>query len=190
MPSEAKPLARSLDSNKVRSYRSVLDLERQHRAEPKRVWPSGGDDPVRRSLDPRNDRRVIRAQRKLHPHRNLAAQALDDPHQTRRAVAPPRHEVDHAHRALGCLEIALEHERPRPVATRARMHIAGRREAPAPMPLITQQSRKARRRIEARETQPVHRSITTDQSSSLHVTNQAIVLNTHETPSPSCLKGQ
>jgi len=58
------------------------------------------------------------------------------------------------------------------------------------MPLITQQSRKARRRIEIRETQPVHSSVTTDQSSSLHVANQAIVLDTHEIPPPSYLEGR
>ena len=90
--------------------------------------------------------RVVRAQRELHLHRNPAPQALDDAHQARRAVASPRHEVDHAHRALGRLEIGLEHKCPRSVATRAGTHFAGRREKPAPMPLIAQQGREARRR--------------------------------------------
>ena len=88
------------------------------RAEPERVGPRGGDRPVGRQLDPRCDRPVIRPQRKLHPHRNAAAQALDDPHEPRRALGATGHEVDYANRAFRRLVLGLEHKSPRPIATR------------------------------------------------------------------------
>src|SRR5687767_6340490 len=62
------------------------------------------------------------------------------------------------------------------------MSFTGRREMPAPMPLIAQQRREARWRVESRKAQPLHRSITTNESRGLHVTDQAVVLDTHRGP--------
>jgi hypothetical protein len=45
------------------------------------------------------------------------------------------------------------------------------------MPLIPEKGREARRGIKPREAQPVHRSVTTDESRSLQVTDQAIILD-------------
>ena len=47
------------------------------------------------------------------------------------------------------------------------------------MTLIPEQGRETRRGIEPRQAQPVDRSVTTDQSRSLHVTDQAVVLDEH-----------
>ena len=188
VPGERESFAGAFEGDEVRSYRPVLSLERQPGAEAKGVRPGGGNDPVRRRLDPRDDRGVVRAQRKLHLHRDPPPEALDDPHQARRAFASPRHEVDHPHRTLGRLEIGLQHKCPWSVATRAGLHFPGRREKPAAMPRIPQQGREARRGIETREAQPVHRSVTTNESRGLHVTDQAVVLDT-QGASPSVTGG-
>ena len=84
MPGQGQPLARALDRDELRDHRSVLYLQRQRRAEPKRIRTGGGDRTIRRQLDPRFDRPVIRTHRKLHPHRNPTSQALHDPHHARR----------------------------------------------------------------------------------------------------------
>ena len=188
MPRQRQPLAGALDRHELGPHRSVLDPQRQRRAEAERIRPGGGDHPVRRELDPRHDRPVVRAQRELHPHRNPAPQALDDPHQTRRALTSPRHEVDHADGAVRGLELGLEHERPGPVATRGRAHLAGRREQPAPMPLVPQQGREARRGVKARQAQPVDRSVAADQRRGLQVADEAVVLERHRLPSRSALR--
>ena len=108
MPGQHEALASSLDRDELGTDRAVLrPRQRQRSAEPKRVRPGRNHDPVRGQLNPRHDRPVVRTQRKLHPHRHPTPQALHDPHQPRRPVAPPGHEVDHPHRAVWGLEIAL-----------------------------------------------------------------------------------
>ena len=48
------------------------------------------------------------------------------------------------------------------------------------MALIAHQRREARRRVKPRQAQPVDRPVATDQRSGLHVTDQAIVLDTQK----------
>jgi len=185
MPGQHEALASSLDRNKLSTHCAVLDVERQRSAQTERVRSGRNHDPVRGQLNPRHDRPVVRTQRQLHPHRHPTPHALHDPHQPRRPIAPFGHEVDHAHPAVRSLEIALEHKRARPVTTRARAHLIRRGQQPATVPLMAHQCREARRRIKSRQTQPVDRPVTTDQSSGLQVTDQPIVLDTH-----TCLAGR
>ena len=50
------------------------------------------------------------------------------------------------------------------------------------MLLIPQQGREARRRVETREAQPVHRPGAPNKSGGLQIANQAIVLKKHRLP--------
>jgi hypothetical protein len=142
MPGQRQPLTRALDRDELRDHGSVLQLQRQRRTEPKRIGTGGGDRAVRRQLDPRSDRPVIRTQRKLHPHRDTTSQPLHDPHHARRPLSPARHEIDQSDRALRGLEVGLEHQRPGPVAPRDRPNLTGRRDEPAPVPVIPNSAEK------------------------------------------------
>ena len=129
MPRQGQSLARALDRDELGPRGPVLDPQRQRRAEAKRIRSGGRGHAVRRRLDPRHDRPVVRAERQLHPHRN------PPPHPSTiriRCGGPstsPRHEVDHADDTLRGLELGLQHERPGPIAARARR--APRRPVPA-----------------------------------------------------------
>jgi hypothetical protein len=187
MPGQCESFASSLDGDELGAYRAVLHVKRQRSAQTERVRSGGCEDAVRCWLDPRHDRSVVRAQRQLHPHRHPTLQTLHDPHQPGRTRTPPRHEVDHPNRAVRGLEIGLEDERPGPVTTRAQAHLARRPEQPPAMALIAHQCREARRRVKPRQTQPVDRPVATDQRSSSHVTDQAIVLDTQWVPLSSLI---
>ena len=179
MPAQSQPLASALDRDELRNHRPVLYLKRQRSAEPKGIRTGGGDRTIRRQLDPRPDRPIVRTQRKLHPHRNTASQSLHDPHQARRPLSSARHEINHPDRALRGFEVGLEHQRSGPVAPRDRPNLTGRRDEPAPMPIIPQQGREARGGIEAREAQPVHRAGAPNKSRGLQIADQPIVLKQH-----------
>jgi hypothetical protein len=179
VPAQGQPLAGALDGHEVGGHGRVLDSELERRAEPEGVWAGGGGDPVRHELDPRLDRRVVGPDAQVHPHRHPSAQPLDDAHQARRPAGSPRHEVDQADGAVGGLELGLEHQRPRAVAAAGLAHLARGCHAPVSVPLVAEQRGEARGRIEARQAEPVDRSVPADQRRRLHVADQAIVLDEH-----------
>ena len=108
---------------------------------------------------------------------------LHDPHQPRRPMAPFGHEVDHTaprpQTSRNCSQAQASRasndessSAPRPRARAATAHGAHR-------PLATSAERHGRG-VKARQAQPVHRPVTTNQRSILHVTDQPIVLDTHK----------
>ena len=142
--------------------------------------PATADRSIGRRLDPRRDRPVVRPQRQLHPQRNPPSHALHDPHQPRRTLGAPRHEVDHPNRSVVRLEFGLEHERPRPVAPGRRAHRARRRETPATVPLVADQRGETRRGVVARQAKPVDRAVATHEGAGLGVADEAVVLDPHD----------
>src|SRR5262245_7855688 len=179
MPGEGESFASALDRDKVRSHDAPVDVERPRCGEAKGIGAGGGHDPVGRRLDPRANRGVIGAQRKLHSHRDPSLHSVDNPHQARRALTSPRHEVDDAYYAFVGLELSLENESPGSVPARARAHVAGWSEQPAAVTLVPQQRGETGRGIEPWKAQPVHGSVAANERRSLEIPDQAIVLDPH-----------
>src|SRR5215217_3934589 len=176
MPGQRQPLACALHRDELRDHRSVLYLQRQRRAEPKRIRTGRGERTIRRWLDPRLDRTVIRT------HRNATSQPLHDPHHARRPLSSARHEINQPDRALGGFEVGLKHQRSGPGAPRVGPNLTGRRDEPAPVPIIPEQRREARGGIEAGEAEPVDRAVSPYKSGGLQIADQAIVLKKHQLP--------
>ena len=73
--------------------------------------PATRDERAVDAAHPRDDRAVVEAQHELaSASATVPADALDDAHDVGRLVAR-RHEVDHADRAVGGLQLGLEDER-------------------------------------------------------------------------------
>ena len=130
---------------------------------------------------PRHDLAVVEADHELGAHRHLAVEALDDPHDVRRA-ATRRHEVDRAHRSLVGLVDRLQDQRVVAVPARRPVNAGRRREQPAAVIGVAEQRREARTRVEAREAAPVDRPVAADERRRLQVADERVVLDPRHAP--------
>src|SRR5439155_23842400 len=113
-------------------------------------------------------------------------QPLHDPYDVR-GLAPWRHELDHPHGALVCLEYRLEDERVAPIAAAGPSHYHGRRQEPAAVIRLTQQRGKAGTGVEAGEAAPVDGPLSADKRRRLEVADQRIVLDSRHSANPRSL---
>src|SRR5262245_57996997 len=109
MPGQVEGNALPLGNRKVGHGAEVLAAERNFTVEVNNVGPSNGDDTPVLAPDPRNEGAIVEAEDEFHPHRHLAAPALDDPNQIELFRANG-HEVEDRRLTLIGLIVRFENE--------------------------------------------------------------------------------
>src|SRR5207249_8239747 len=112
------------------------------RSELDRVRARSGKQRAVDAMDPGRDDAVPEAHDKLHPHRDAAAQTLDDAHDIE-PLEPQRHAIDDADRAALSLDFRLEDQSVVAIATSRRARAPDRRELEMPVAMATEQRGKA-----------------------------------------------
>src|SRR5205807_10398497 len=112
----------------------------------------------------------------VHARRDVSPAPFDDPDDVDRLVAD-RHEVDDLYRALGCIELGLEHERAIAVSPTRRTASDSRRDLPASVVLLSQERGETRAAVEPRRTQPVDRAVVADERGGLRVADHGVLLD-------------
>ncbi len=147
------------------------------RAQPDRVRARGGPDTALGLGDPRHDGPVAEAQRQPDSHVDGPAHA---PHQADQhggfAVFAWRHEIGHFGDAGRRFPPGLQDQRLAGVPPAGR-GLARGGDLPGAMVPGAQEGREAGLRVEARQTQPVHRTVRADQRDRLHVTDDGVVFD-------------
>ncbi len=132
--------------------------------------------------DPRNDCAVVKAQREFGCHFYGAALAAHDSNKVAgfarcRLLKAQGHEIDEGRRAVARFEFRFQDQGIATIATRhPRIGGCG---SDDPMAVVgrAEQGRKDRAGIEARPTQPIDRTVATDESGGLAVADQGVVFN-------------
>src|SRR5438034_631247 len=97
------------------------------------------------------------------------------PHPT--AALPRRHAIDDAYGALRALELGLENQRVVAITTARGAALADGREQPASMFAIAEKRRETSAGIEPRHAQPIDRAVFADQTGSVRIADQRVVLD-------------
>ena len=154
----------------------VPAFELDRRREEEGVRACDCEQPVLAPADPGDDRAVVEPDGQAHPHRHASGDALDDADDVGR-LAPRRHEVDQADRAVLGVELRLEDERVVPVGPARRRDRGCGGERPPTVLLVAEERREAGAGVEAREAEPVDAAVTRDERRRLEVADEAVVLD-------------
>ena len=155
----------------------TLAAERDRRAKAQAVRAADRPDAVGGAAHPRNQRAVVEANDQIETHRDPAALALDDPDDGG-GFGRDRHGVDHGHGAGIGLEVGLEDEGARPVASPDGADLVRRRrDLPAPVLRCPEERGEARGRIEAGQAEPVDRPVPRHQGDGLAIADQRVVFD-------------
>ncbi len=166
-----------------RRVRQALAGQVHRRAQPDRVRARGGPDAARGLGHPGHDGSVAEAQRQPDAHVDGPAQAFHQADQHRRvAVFPRRHEVGHLGDAGRRFPPGLQDERVAGVPPAGRgpagaLEVIPRRDLPVTVIGVAEQGRETRLGVEARQAQPVHRTVRADQRGRLHVPDDGVVFD-------------
>src|SRR5690242_7242275 len=131
--------------------------------------------PILEPSDPRYDRAVLTADHQIHSQLDTTALAPDQPNEIGAAVAPA-HAVDHGDSAIRSFEPGLQDQCALAI-TAGNLGLALRRDLPAPILRVPQQSSKAGCRIKTRQGEPVDRTVATYQSRALAIADNRVVLD-------------
>ena len=175
-PGEHERDALPLGDCKAGDDLAVPLLVRGRGAQPERVRPRHGAHLATFYGDPGNDVPVVEASIQFARDFYPTLYALDHPHQVGRDAAG-RHAVDHAYRTLRGLPLGLQDERVGTVAASGAAAARGGGDAPAAVRLFAQQRGEAGRRVEAGETQPIHRAVGADQGRGLQISHHRVVFD-------------
>src|SRR5205814_2850973 len=105
--------------------------------------------------------------------------AVDDSNQI--GILPARrHEIDQAGDASGRFDIGLEDQSVAAITAARRFDFIRGQETPAAIFFVAEQRREARTRIEARETEPIDRTVATDKRPGLRVTQECVIFDLHQ----------
>jgi hypothetical protein len=170
---ERHPLARGHLELGDRALAAPLELDRG--VEPQRVRPGDGVPAAVRAAHPRHHPPVVEPDDELARHPHPPADPFDDPHEVGR-VPSRRHEVEDPDGALVGLPHRLEHEGVVEVAP-GRLTADPGGDPPAAGLRPAEQRGEARRRVEARQTQPVDRAVAADEGGGLQVADDRVVLD-------------
>src|SRR5215469_16577045 len=127
-------------------------------------------------VHPRDDRAIAKTNHTFGTKPYLAGTSKNDTHQIKLAISSG-HEIDHGRGAGLGLEFGFENQRIGKVAT---AHIwRGRYGCNQPPAVLgrSEQSRKARRRVEARPAQPIDGAVATDQGCAVAVPNHRVIFD-------------
>ncbi len=176
IPSEAEGNSlpapdRELGDGRV-AYATRLDRCAQH----ERVRAGHGDQGTIDVTHPGDDLAVVESDREVHPHGDVAADPFDDADDVHGLVAD-RHEVDDPYRALGCVELGLEHERVIAVSPTRGAATGSRCDLPASVVLVSQERGEARAAVEPRCAQPVDRAVVADERGGLRIADHGVLLD-------------
>ena len=125
---------------------------------------------------PRDGGAIIKAQRQVQSHRDLATAPFDQTDDGRICLSD-RHEIDQCNAAVGCLEHCLQHHRAFAVgAADAGGRIDGS-DPPSPVLGCSKQGREASTAVEARPAQPIDGAVAAHESSGRAVADQRIIFD-------------
>ena len=183
VPGEGEPDVFVCPHREVGPDPLVLDRHGLAAAEFNRLGSRSGHDDRARPVDPRARSPVVEPRDAHGSHRHRPLEPSDEADEPGVPLAY-RHAVDDADRAVGGLEVGLEHERAGSVPTRGRRHLARRCDRPRSVLIGAQQAGEAGRGVEPGEAEPIDRSVPADDGRRLRVTDHGVVLERqrHVTP--------
>ena len=176
VPREGEGNSLPAPDRELRDGRKALATRLDRCVQHQRVRAGDGDEGTIDVAHPRDDVAVVESNCEVHPHRDVAADPFDDPDDVDRLVADG-HEVDDLYRALGRVELGLEHERAIAVSTTRGAASGGRRDLPASVVLVSQQRGETGAAIEPRRAQPVDRAVVAHERGGLRVADHGVLLD-------------
>ena len=154
----------------------VVELERRRGPEHQRVGRGDQLDVGVGPRDPRPVRAVAEPDRQGDVDRDGAFEPFDDADQ-RVLAAAEGHEVDETHHAAVALEVRLQDQGPRPVATLYASHGDAGMDRPAPVLVAAEERRHARVGVEAWDAQPVHRSVARHERGAMLIAEKTVAFD-------------
>jgi hypothetical protein len=141
---------------------------------------SSGYDSDKRQRGP-----VVETWKKLRSHSDSTSNSLDDPDDVG-GIFAFGHEIDHTNGAAVRLNIVLDDRRSVAVSPGMPACLLPGREQPVAILGTSEQRREAGAGVEARETEPVDRSVPAHQRRGVEIAQECVVFDSHSSTSFAC----